>query len=180
MWLHCFRLIKFCIIILIINILCSSMQNNLLLVIFNRMIGNFYTDMLAAMHFVCYVDILVFFCYTDIGLHVHEVGLGRQFRRWFNSWLLTVSEDRMTLNLIYIVHERLHVYMRERYFRITGTCIHKYTYSMYTLRDICVLLLLQVDTHALAKKKKKKILPNFRSFQVNFFYYLWKIMLLQT
>ena len=29
--------------------LCRSMQNSLLLVISNRMIGNFYTDMLAAM-----------------------------------------------------------------------------------------------------------------------------------
>ena len=44
----CFGLIKFCIlVILLIYILCSSMQNNLLLVISKRMISNFYTDMLA-------------------------------------------------------------------------------------------------------------------------------------
>ena len=50
MQLFCFGLIKLCILVsLIINILCSSMQNNLLLVISNRMISHFYTDMLAAM-----------------------------------------------------------------------------------------------------------------------------------
>ena len=37
-------------VILLINILCSSMQNNLILVISNIMISNFYTDMLATMH----------------------------------------------------------------------------------------------------------------------------------
>ena len=31
------------------------MQNNLLLLISNRMISNFYTDMLAAMHLHCSV-----------------------------------------------------------------------------------------------------------------------------
>ena len=47
MWLYCCGLIK--VVILIINILCSSLQNNLPFVISNIMISHFYTDMLAAM-----------------------------------------------------------------------------------------------------------------------------------